>query len=46
MFGKKEESSLKPINGYSQEIINIVSNHINGAIDADTKDIDFDRNQY
>ena len=43
MFGKKEESSLKPINGYSQEIINIVSNHINGAIDADTKDIDFDK---
>lgn len=43
MFGKKEESSLKPINGYSQEIINIVSNHINGAIDADIKDIDFDK---
>ena len=43
MFGKKEESLLKPINGYSQEIINIVSNHINGAIDADTKDIDFDK---
>lgn len=43
MFGKKEESSLKPIHGYSQEIINIVSNHINGAIDADTKDIDFDK---
>ena len=43
MFGKKEESSLKPINGYSQEIINIISNHINGAIDADTKDIDFDK---
>lgn len=43
MFGKKEESSLKPINGYSQEIINIVSNHINGAIDADTKDVDFDK---
>ena len=43
MFGKKEESSLKPINGYSQEFINIVSNHINGAIDADIKDIDFDK---
>ena len=43
MFGKKEELSLKPINGYSQEIINIVSNHINGAIDADIKDIDFDK---
>ena len=43
MFGKKEESTLKPINGYSQEIINIISNHINGAIDADIKDIDFDK---
>lgn len=43
MFGKKEESPLKPINGYSQEIINIISNHINGAINADIKDIDFDK---
>lgn len=43
MFGKKEELSLKPINGYSQEIINIISNHINGAIDADTKEVNFDK---
>lgn len=43
MFGKKEKSLLKPINGYSKEIINIISNHINGAINADTKDVDFDK---
>lgn len=43
MFGKKEKSLLKPINGYSQEIINIISNHINGVINADTKDVDFDK---